>query len=77
MEAIKSEVSEMVQNKYRKEKYRNTSKNEKAANCGRGFHFNSKIYLKSQNITIWIIEYNRRNCTLFYRQTGGVKNDKS
>ncbi len=58
----------MIQIKDRKSKYRNTGKKMKATFWGRGFHQNSKTYLKSKNSTIWIIGYNRRNCTLFFRQ---------
>jgi len=58
----------MIQIENRKRKYRNTAQMKKAAFRGRGFQQNSKIYLKSQNSTIWIIEYSRRNCILFFRQ---------
>jgi len=64
----------MIQIKERKRKYRNTSQRKKAAFRGRGFQFGSKTYLKSKNTTVWIIEYSRRNCTLFFRQSGGEKN---
>ncbi len=64
----------MLQIKERKNKYRNADKKKKAAFRGRGFQFGSKTYLKSKNTTVWIIEYNRRNCILFFRLFGGGKN---
>lgn len=64
----------MWQIKERKNKYRNADKKKKAAFRGRDFQFGSKTYLKSKNTTVWIIEYNRRNCTLFFRLFGGGKN---
>jgi hypothetical protein len=64
----------MIQTKDRKNKYRSTTKKEKATSCTRGFHLRSKAYLKSKNSTTWIIEHNKRNCTLFFRQMRGESN---
>jgi hypothetical protein len=64
----------MKQIKVRKSTYRNTTKKEKAASRTRGLSLNSKTYLKSKNATVWIIEYSRRNCTLFFRQTREGRN---
>jgi hypothetical protein len=63
----------MIQIKERKRKYHNADQRKKAASARRGFQFGSKTYLKSKNDTVWIIEYNRRNCTLFFRLSGGAK----
>ncbi len=64
----------MLQIKKRKFNYRNTTKKKKAACARRGFNPDSMTYLKSKNITVWIIEYSRRNCTLFFRLIGGERN---
>jgi hypothetical protein len=65
----------MIQIRSRETKYRNEDKKQKATFHGRGFPMGSKTYQKSKNVsTVWIIEYNRRNCTLFFRQSGGEKN---
>jgi hypothetical protein len=64
----------MIHIKSRKEKYRIADKRMKATSCTRGFQLDSKTYLKSKNLTIWIIEYSRRNCTLFFRQSRGEGN---
>jgi 3-methyladenine DNA glycosylase Tag len=55
----------MLQIKERKNKYRNTDKKMKAALRGRGFHFNSRTYLKSMNLTTKIIRHSEKNCTTF------------
>lgn len=57
-----------AQTKDRKYRYFNTGKKMKAASAKRGFRSNSKIYLKSKNRTVWIIDYSPKNCTLFFRQ---------
>lgn len=62
--------------KDRKDRYCNMDQKREAAFRGRGFRFDSKIYLKSKNLTVWILPYNRRNCTLFFRQKGGEKNGR-
>ncbi|MDQ3132854.1 MAG: hypothetical protein M3Q99_19055 [Acidobacteriota bacterium] len=63
----------MAQNREQENKYHNLD-GEKATSGTRGFHLRSKAYLKSKNSTLWIIEYSRRNCTLFFRLAGGKNN---
>ncbi len=66
----------MIQIKDIRREYRIDDQKEKAAFNGRSFQQDSKTYLKSKNPIIWIIEYSRRNCILFFRQTerGGERN---
>jgi hypothetical protein len=64
----------VIQRKDRKSRNYNTDKKMKAPFRGRGFHQHSKIINKSKNSTLWIIEYNKRNCILFFRLKRGERN---
>ena len=58
----------MIQIKYGKCRYRNTSKKEKAAFRGRGFQANSKSYQSIMNLTKQIIQRREKNHTIFLKK---------
>lgn len=67
----------MLQIKEKRQRYRNTGKKAKAANCGRGFQF--KDLQKPLNLTMKIIQRRGKNRTVFFRQLTkrGERNDCS